>query len=162
MRSYSRSILSKITDPFRDSQVELDDEQLQTLNLQKDRRNIVGWRMGVIISACTAGGVFIINFIFLVVAMATVGQEDGIGTLYKGDCTTVKHIDTVIHLALNLLGVMILSASNYTTQCLSSPTRREIDGAHANRKALDIGLPSAFNFRIHELDKNIFSGCFSC
>ena len=146
-RRYSRSILSNITDPFRDSQAELDDEQLSTLNLQKDRSNILGWRMGVVISLCTAGGVFIINFLFLVVAMAKFGQENGIGTLYQGDCTTVKHLDTAIHLVLNLLGVLILGATSYTTQCLSSPTRREIDTAHAKRKALDIGLPSAFNLR---------------
>lgn len=146
-RSYTRSILSNISNPFRDPHVELDDERLQTLNLQKNRRNILGWRMGAVVSACTAGVVFLINLLFLIVAMATVGQRDGIGTLYQGDCNTVKRMDTTIHLILNLLGVAVLGASNYTTQCLSSPTRHEIDKAHAKRKALDIGLPSAYNLR---------------
>lgn len=68
-------------------------------------------RVGAIISARTAAGVFIINLAFLVVEMATAGQESDIGTLYKGDCTTAKA------LILNLLGVMLLGASNYTTQC---------------------------------------------
>lgn len=146
-RSYSGSILSNISNPFRDPRVELDNEQLQALNLQKNRRNVSGWRMGAVISACTAGGVFLINLFFFIIAMATVGQNDGIGTLYKGDCNKVKRMDTVIHLILNLLGVAVLGASNYTTQCLSSPTRDEIDKAHARRKALDIGLPSAYNLR---------------
>jgi hypothetical protein len=146
-RRYTGSILSNISNPFRDRHVELDDEQLQTLNLQKNRHNILGWRMGAVVSACTAGVVFLINLLFLIIAMATVGQRDGIGTLYQGDCNTVKRMDTAIHLILNLLGVAVLGASNYTTQCLSSPTRHEIDKAHAKRKALDIGLPSAYNLR---------------
>lgn len=54
-------------------------------------------------------------------------------------------MDTVIHFVLILLGVMILSASIYTPQCLSSATRHETDQAHAKRKALDIRLLSAFN-----------------
>jgi len=146
-KSYSKSILSTISDPFRHSRTGLDDEQWQTLDLTKNRRNIVGWRMGAIVSACTAGFVLLINLTFFVIAMAIGGQEDGIGTLFEGDCNTVKRIDTVIHLILNLLGVAVLGASNYTTQCLSSPTRREIDKAHRKRRPLDIGLPSAYNLR---------------
>ena len=139
------SLLSSISNRFRSSRPELDDEQLQVLQVDKDRRNVKGWRMGVIVSACAAGLVFLVNFLFFVIAMATVGQANGIGTLYEGDCNTVKRADTVIHLFLNVLGVVMLAASNYTTQCLSSPTRKEIDKAHRQRRALDIGLPSIFN-----------------
>jgi len=139
------SLLSSISNRFRSSRPELDDEQLQVLQVDKDRRNVKGWRMGVIVSACAAGLVFLANFFFFVIAMATVGQTNGIGTLYEGDCNTVKRADTVIHLFLNVLGVVMLAASNYTTQCLSSPTRKEIDKAHRQRRALDIGLPSIFN-----------------
>ena len=141
LRSHSRSILSIISDPFKDSNVEeLEDDELDTLNLQKNRKHVAGWRMGAFISACTAGVVLLVNLIFLVVAIVTVGQDNGIGTLYKGDCDTVKRWDTIIHLILNLLGVAILAASNFTVQCISSPTREELDKAHANRRPLDIGI----------------------
>lgn len=152
-RSYSRSILSNLSNLFADDHVELDDEQLQTLNLQTNRRNVVGWRMGAIVSACVVGTILFINLMFFIVSMATVGQTNGIGTLYQGDCNVVKRIDTTIHLILNVLGVAVLAASNYTTQCLSSPTRREIDKAHSQRKALDIGLPSASNLRFMSWSK---------
>ena len=39
----------------------------------------------------------------------------------------------------------MLGVSNYTMQCLSSPTRDEVDRAHAHNKWLDIGVPSARN-----------------
>jgi len=141
---------------FKDSNgEELEDDKLHTLNLQKNRKHVVGWRMGAVISACTAGGVLLVNLVFLVVAMVTVGQESGIGTLYKGDCNTVKRWDTVIHLILNLLGVAILAASNFTVQCISSPTRQELDKAHARRRPLDIGIPSAWNLRYMSWSKII-------
>lgn len=38
-------------------------------------------------------------------------------------------------------------ASNYSMQCLSSPTRKEIDKAHARRAWLDVGVPSFRNLR---------------
>jgi len=155
-RSSSRSIISTISDPFKDSKRgELDEDELHSLNLQKNRKHIVGWRMGAVVSACTAGAVMLINLVFLVVAMVTIGQEDGIGTLYKGDCNTVKRWDTIVHLILNLLGVAILGASNFTVQCISSPTREEVDKAHAMRRPLDIGIPSAWNLRYMSWSKII-------
>lgn len=45
------------------------------------------------------------------------------------------------------MGTILLGASNYTMQCLSSPTRAEVDAAHSKGKYLDIGLPSLRNLR---------------
>ena len=105
--------------------------------------------MGAIISTCTAGTVFVINLTFLIVAMTTAGQTliYTNGTLYEGDCNTVKRWDTAIHLILNLLGVAVLGASNFIIQCITSPTRNDIDKAHAKREVLVIGIPSVKNLR---------------
>lgn len=103
--------------------------------------------MGAVISTCTAGIIFLLNLTFLIVAMKTSGQNDDIGTLYEGDCNIVKYWDTGIHFILNLLGVALLGASNFTTQCITSPTRNEIDKAYAKREALDIGILSVRNLR---------------
>jgi hypothetical protein len=40
-----------------------------------------------------------------------------------------------------------LASSNYTMQVMSSPTRKEIDGAHIRGEWLDVGLLSPRNFR---------------
>ena len=52
-----------------------------------------------------------------------------------------------LHLAINVLSTILLSASNYCIQCLSSPTRQEVNKAHANAEWLDIGVPSIRDLR---------------
>ena len=55
-----------------------------------------------------------------------------------------------LHLAINALSTVLLSASNYCMQCFSAPTRKEIDRAHAKRKWLEVGVMSFSNiFNIH-------------
>lgn len=58
-----------------------------------------------------------------------------------------KRLDLWLHLAINLLSTLLLGASNYTMQCLSAPTRDEINKAHQQRISLDIGIPSIRNLR---------------
>lgn len=41
----------------------------------------------------------------------------------------------------------VLGTGNYTLQCLSSPTREEVNQAHRQRIPLDIGIPSLTNLR---------------
>ena len=52
-----------------------------------------------------------------------------------------------MHLAINILSTLLLGASNYSMQCLSSPTRSDIDKAHSQGIWLDIGVPSVRNLR---------------
>ncbi|MCJ1458534.1 hypothetical protein MMC28_008907, partial [Mycoblastus sanguinarius] len=42
---------------------------------------------------------------------------------------------------------LLVGASNYSMQCLSSPTRGEINKAHNQKIWLDIGVPSFRNLR---------------
>lgn len=52
-----------------------------------------------------------------------------------------------LHLAINVLGTILLGASNYCMQCLSFPTRDEVNKAHSRGAWLDIGVPSVRNLR---------------
>lgn len=47
-----------------------------------------------------------------------------------------------LQVIITVLGTLQLGASNYSMQCLSSPTRQEIDKAHSQGIWLDIGVPS--------------------
>lgn len=51
-------------------------------------------------------------------------------------------------LAINILGTLLLGASNNCAQLLSAPTRKDIDDAHSRGKWLDIGTPSVRNIPI--------------
>lgn len=94
----------------------------------------------------SAGFTLFLNLVLITWASKK-GFEGGIATLQKGDCNMTKRLDLWLHLGINLLCTLLLGASNYTMQCLSAPTRDEIDKAHQQRISLDIGVPSVRNLR---------------
>lgn len=72
-------------------------------------------------------------------------EGDGDGTITEGTCSRIKNLSLWLHLAINILGTVLLAASNYCMQILSAPTRGEVDKAHQKKKWLDIGVPSIRN-----------------
>lgn len=53
-----------------------------------------------------------------------------------------------MHIIINILSTALLAASNYVMQCLSAPTRPDVNEAHTQRKWVDIGTFSIRNFGI--------------
>ena len=107
-----------------------------------------GWRVGVTVCAITAGAVFIVNTIATIWAVAKFGASGGIGIVQDGSCSKIRTLSTWLHIIINVLSTLLLSASNYTTQCISSPTRDEVDRAHKRNIYMDIGVPSMRNLRL--------------
>lgn len=87
------------------------------------------------------------NLIFTIWAVSNSGVKDGLGTLQDGSCKRTTALTFWIHLAINVLSTLLLGASNYSMQCLSFPTRSEIDKAHGQGVWLDIGVPTVRNLR---------------
>lgn len=106
-----------------------------------------GWHMGVALCALTAGTVLIINIIITIWGSAEFGVHGSLVTIQNGDCSKSKELSLWLHLAINILSTLLLGASNYCMQCLSSPSRTEIDRAHSQHIWLDIGVPSVRNLR---------------
>jgi hypothetical protein len=90
-------------------------------------------------------GVLFLNLILVIVSATTWNAKDGIAAAFTGNCTTAARWTTGIHLIINLLGSVLLGASNYCMQRLVAPSRRELDAAHARKKLMDIGAPSVRN-----------------
>ncbi len=103
--------------------------------------------MGVALCAFTAGTVLIINLIVTIWGTARFGIHGNLVTIQHGDCSKTKKLSLWLHLAINILSTLLLGASNYCMQCLSSPSRAEIDSAHSQHVWLDIGVPSVRNLR---------------
>lgn len=106
-----------------------------------------GYRFGVTLCAALTGSVFLVNLTLTIWASKTFGLDGGVGTIQNGNCHRTKNLSLWLHLAINVLSTTLLSASNYCMQCLSSPTRQEVNKAHAKNKWLDIGVPSVRNLR---------------
>jgi hypothetical protein len=69
------------------------------------------------------------------------------GTLYVGQCDVAQNLNLWFHLLINILSTLLLGASNYAMQLLASPTRNDVDRAHARGVYLDIGISSVRNLR---------------
>ena len=103
--------------------------------------------MGVTIWAVTVGTVLLVNIALIAWATNKYGLEEGFGILQHGDCKETTFLTVWLHLVINTLSTLLLSANNYTMQCISSPTREEIDKAHARNIWMDVGVPSLRNLR---------------
>jgi membrane-associated phospholipid phosphatase len=113
--------------------------------LRERRYRFKSWKIGVTSAAVMTTTVLLINLLLTVWASVKFGLDGGIGTVYEGACSTVSAWSFWLHIIINGLSSMLLSASNYTMQCVTAPTRRECDLAHARGDWLDIGVPSLRN-----------------
>lgn len=73
------------------------------------------------------------------------GDKHGIGILHVGNCAKVEHINTILAVFLNLIATILVSTSNYVMQCLSAPSRKDVDEAHAVGSFLNVGTSSVHN-----------------
>lgn len=87
-----------------------------------------------------------VNIAILVIgATRDQGFVDGFAVPMSGQADEISWWSSAIHIAINALSTILLAASNYTMQVLSSPTRKDIDKAHAEHEHLDIGVLSTQN-----------------
>ena len=117
-----------------------------------NRKYFSGWRFTVFSGAVLSSLVLLVNLIPTLFAMFKNSNDerdrkDGAYTLYKGRCDLAAKFNLGSHILINDLGSMLLAASNFSMQCLSAPTRAEIDKAHAQKTWLDVGILSLRNLR---------------
>jgi hypothetical protein len=112
-----------------------------------------GWRFGVFVSIIAVTTCLVVELIMLACAMALnkpEGDKGGIGVLYAGDCAKVERINTILAIPLNIIATVLVATSNYVMQCLSAPSRKDVDDAHAAGSYLNIGISSVHNL-LHNL-----------
>jgi len=119
---------------------------------EKTKKTPPKWRTSLLLLVALAATVLFINTGFLVWAIATKPTQDGTGTLYQAPCAEARKVNIGIHLLINILSSLLLGGSNYCMQCLSAPSRVEVDAAHAQGGYLDIGVPS-----LHNITSSVFS-----
>ncbi|MCJ1394217.1 hypothetical protein MMC18_007095 [Xylographa bjoerkii] len=117
-------------------------------NAFRRQRYLSGWRRTVTGNIIVAGCVLLVNVVLTIWAASRYGFDGGYGILYDGSCDTGRNLSTALHILINVLSTLLLSASNYCMQCLTSPTRLEVDHVHAQKEWVDIGVPSWRNRQI--------------
>jgi hypothetical protein len=120
-------------------------------DVQENRKEWQKWRTTLFSFLVLACVVLAINTGFLVWVVRSRGTENGVGVLYEASCEATKRANIGVHLVINVSSSALLGASNYCMQCLSAPSRAEVDKAHNTGNWLDIGIPSL---------RNVASSCF--
>ncbi|CAG7945628.1 unnamed protein product [Penicillium nalgiovense] len=108
-------------------------------------RALHAWRVTIASGALAALVILLINIITIAVICAKYPMSGNGVAFYTGSCETTKVVTTVAHLIINILSTILLAYSNFAMQCLNSPTRAEVDAAHAKQHWLNIGTPSIRN-----------------
>lgn len=111
----------------------------------KRRVRPASWRFTVGAGGGVAILVLVLNFAFLAWSASTLDRHHGVATAFSGSCETAKRTTLWLHFAINVLGTLLLGASNNCAQLLSSPSRQDVDRAHINGKWMTIGAPSLRN-----------------
>ncbi|KAH7115539.1 hypothetical protein EDB81DRAFT_286349 [Dactylonectria macrodidyma] len=142
--------LRRLTKP-RSSRISLHSTDSGDELRRAPRRSIFssGWKSGLLFGASSCLLVFAINLgvtIWSTTLPEGDADENHIRRILKeGSCSEIRKYNVALHLAINVFSSILLAASNYCMQCLSAPTRADIDKAHFRGKWMDIGIPSLRN-----------------
>jgi len=121
----------------------------------RQRYLLTAWRLMLGSGVLAGTVVLLINVITLIVIYAAYDVVDHTATIWTGNCTTAARTVTGLHLFINILGTVLLASSNFSMQCLGSPTREEVDRAHGRRKWLSIGKSNIRNLFFVSRDKTL-------
>ena len=78
----------------------------------KRRRDFSGWKVGVLMCAVVAVAVCLLNSALTVWAVINHKATSGLSYLYTGSCLEVANMSLWIHLGINVMSTLLLSASN--------------------------------------------------
>ena len=106
---------------------------------------IQAWRFTVASGALAGFLILLTNIITLAVMYGKFREVDYTITFFSGSCDTASTVTIASHVVINILSTILLAASNFSMQCLSSPTRKEVDDAHSRKHWLSIGTPTIRN-----------------
>lgn len=109
---------------------------------------ISGWRVGALGAAIITICVMLFNVAITTWIMTHPDyrdDDDGWRIMFEGSCQTAKETSRWVHFLINAISTLLLGASNYCMQVLSSPTRSELVRAHSRKIWLHIGVPNTRN-----------------
>lgn len=105
-----------------------------------------GWKGGITLNIIMASVVLLAAVVCIALAASRglfTGQEPGV--IAQGKCSRVSSLSAGLNALVNVLGLVLVAGANYAAQTLASPTRSDVDRAHAKQGWLDIGIPSLRN-----------------
>ncbi|KAF2442490.1 hypothetical protein P171DRAFT_365159 [Karstenula rhodostoma CBS 690.94] len=107
-----------------------------------------GWRVGVLFGVVSSATILCFNMAVLAfVASTKHGFEGGFAEPFNLEAHKLSRLSTLIHVLINALSTILLAASNFTMQVISSPTRDDLDKAYKSGEWFDVGVLSIRNLK---------------
>lgn len=124
---------------------------------------ILKWKRNIKLGCVAAIFVFVLNFGLLVWTQIRSRNQShgGVAIIYSGTCVTARRISLWSHLTINILGSILFAACNTCMQCLTAPTRDEIDKAHAKYVWVDVGVNTIRNLKIIPSSRRFTWACLA-
>lgn len=120
------------------------------------KNRLTGWKSGALGFSVMAFIIFFLNLAVTIWGLSSHPSNHGV--LFEGDCSLVKNYNTGLHVLINIISTVLVSGSNFCMQCLSAPSRPEVDQAHTQGKWLDIGIPSLRSLSMISLRRKVLWG----
>lgn len=111
-----------------------------------------GWKFSLATGSFLSVSVLLINVGVLIWASNAAGDTSsqdvgGFFVLYDAPCDAARALNVLIYIAINIFSSGLVAVRKYNMQCLSAPTRDDVERVHRRGKWLDIGLPSDHNVK---------------
>ncbi|KAF2678605.1 hypothetical protein K458DRAFT_348372 [Lentithecium fluviatile CBS 122367] len=114
----------------------------------RSRSRFHGWKMGVLIGCYMSASILLFNIAVVIIVAIKAGFHGDTAILpFTFDSDSMSRLSSGIHILINAFSTILLCASNYTMQVLSSPTRKDLDKAHSMGQWFDIGVLSSRNLK---------------
>lgn len=107
--------------------------------------SLEGWRKSAAINIITVSMVTVLCCVLLGISSGRAGGINANFIFYQGNCETSSKINIWLHLLVNTVSAGVLASSTFFRQLICSPTRAEVDAAHAKNTPMEIGVLSISN-----------------
>jgi hypothetical protein len=109
------------------------------------------WRIVVIVNTIFVCLVLVVYIAFLTWIYTNLQFRNGVAEVFSGTCPQASRVATYAHCVTSAFAVLLFAVGTQSFQLLLSPTRAEVENAHARDRWLHIGVGGLRNMKwIHK------------
>ncbi|KAI4719237.1 hypothetical protein E4T48_04552 [Aureobasidium sp. EXF-10727] len=125
----------------------MDDGRERLINHASATRRRPTWLIIVMINTTFASLLLIVYLAFLIWIYNNLHIRHGVAEVFSGSCPRASQVAAFAYFATSGFAVLLFAAGSHAVQLLLSPTRNEVENAHARDRWVHIGVGGVRNIR---------------
>jgi hypothetical protein len=105
------------------------------------------WRIIVVLNTISVCLALVVYLAFLTWIFTHLQVRYGVAEVFSGSCLQASRVVTYAQIATNAFAILLFAVGTHATQLLLSPTRTEVEYAHARDRWLHIGVGGLRNMK---------------